>query len=110
MSRREFPGFAKCMELMRQSDPQLQEDGFHWLAPRAGKFIHELIAEFRLEEDQGLKCWLLELIGASRSPEAFEILKDNLESESEALRDWAMRGLRNHDSKESRKLLFDLGK
>ncbi|MGN9807741.1 hypothetical protein ACTMSW_00050 [Micromonospora sp. BQ11] len=56
------------------------------------------------EADQGLRCWLLELIGDARSPRAFALLVEELHSRDESLRDWAERGLRL-DTKESRPVL-----
>jgi hypothetical protein len=49
-----FPGFKKCMAMMRKHDGQTQEDGFHWLLPHAGDFVRELIEEFKNEKDLGL--------------------------------------------------------
>jgi hypothetical protein len=61
--------FRAAMRLMRRSDPQQQEDGFHQLLPRAAGHLDELIDEFeREQDDHGLRCRLLELIGAAASP------------------------------------------
>ena len=94
--------------MMRKSDPQLQEDGFNWLLPRSSEFIEELIIEFNSEKNLGLSCWLLELIGESKSLKSFETLQKSLVNENESIREWAIIGLRNLDTKESRHLLFDL--
>jgi hypothetical protein len=101
-----FPGFAKCMALMRKRDPQAQEDGFHWLLPHAGEYVPELIEAFGQEADQGLRCWLLELIGAARSPDAFDFLAGQLRSTDPRFRAWAIRGLRALGTKEARTLLW----
>lgn len=94
---------------MRKSDPHLQEDGFHFLLPHAKDYINELIKEFKSEKDHELKCWLLELIGESKSPLSFEVLKENLSSDSELLRYWAINGLKNLNSKEARIELNKIG-
>lgn len=61
--------FREAMGLMRSHDPQRQEDGFHLLLPHAADHLDELIAQFEQEQDDhGLRCWLLELIGAAESP------------------------------------------
>ena len=80
---------------------------FSFLAANANKFIGEMIVEFKIEKNHGLKCWLLELIGESKSPKSFDILKDNLQNENESLRDWAILGLKNLNTKEARRLLFE---
>ncbi|MEO0897166.1 MAG: HEAT repeat domain-containing protein [Bacteroidota bacterium] len=109
MKKEKFLGFEKCMELMRKTDSQLQEDGFHFLLPYASDYLNELIREFKEEKDHGLKCWLLELICESKSLESFEILKENLSNDSESLRNWAIHGLKNLDSKEAQTELFKIG-
>jgi hypothetical protein len=98
--------FAQAMRLMRRHDPQLAEDGFQRLRGLAGAHVDELIGEFGRETDHGLRCWLLELIGQSRSPRAFDLLVAQLRVEDEALRDWAQRGLRQLDTKEARRVLW----
>jgi hypothetical protein len=102
-----FPGFNKCMAMMRKRDPQTQEDGFHWLLPHAGKHVHELIEEFGKENDHGLRCWLLELIGSAKSSAAFEFLAGQLLSADQPIRFWAIWGLKNLGTTEARSLLWE---
>lgn len=101
-----FSGFRKCMEAIRRSDPQAQEDGFHQLLPHAGEHVDELIEEFRNEENLGLRCWLLELIGAAKSPDAFEFLAGQLRSPDQQLRFWAIVGLHKLGTQEASTLLW----
>ncbi len=103
--RQKFPGFKACLQMMRQRDPQVQEDGFHWLRPHVSEYVPELIAAFSSETDMGLKCWQLELIGETKSPAAFSLLAENLQSDEESLSHWALIGLQNFDTKEARTLL-----
>ena len=103
-----FPGFAKCMAMMRKRDPQTQEDGFHWLRPHAAEFVEELLAAFHAEQkDHGLRCWLLELIGEARDPRAIPLFAEFLGSGDEQFRSWAVEGLRLLDTSESRRVLFE---
>ncbi|QDU12305.1 hypothetical protein CA11_00820 [Gimesia maris] len=101
-----FQGFDKCMKMMRSHDPQTQESGFHWLAPHANEYISELIEEFEGEDDLGLQCWLIELIGAAKSPNAFSFLSTQLRSNNWQIRQWAISGLKELDTKEARTLLW----
>jgi hypothetical protein len=101
-----FPGFKKCMAMMRKRDGQTQEDGFHWLLPNAGDFVYELIEEYNQEKDLGLRCWLLELIGSAKSPAAFDFLAGELRGPDQRLRHWAVWALKNLDTKEARTLLW----
>lgn len=101
-----FPGFKKCMAMMRNRDPQIQEDGFGWLSAQGNDYVRELIEEFHREENPGLRRWLLELIAAAGSPETFDLLTHQMRSEDPSLRHWAIRGLRNIDTKEARTLLW----
>ncbi|HUE70638.1 MAG TPA: HEAT repeat domain-containing protein [Pirellulaceae bacterium] len=95
--------------MMRDRDPQVQEDGFHWLRPQASKHVLELIAEFERESDSGLRCWLLELIGEACDPRAMGVLTQQLHSRDESMRTWAMIGLKKMSTKEARKALYDAG-
>ncbi len=101
-----FPGFKKCMAMMRKRDPQTQEDGFHWLLAHAGEHVHELIEQFGQEKDHGLRCWLLELIGSAKLPDAFEFLSGQLRNADERFRFRAIKGLKNLGTKEARTLLW----
>jgi hypothetical protein len=102
-----FPGFKKCMAMMRKHAPQTQEEGFHWLLPNAGEYTHELIDEFIKEKDLGLRCWLLELIGSAKSPDAFDFLAGQLRANDQRLRHWAIWALKNLDTQEARTLLWE---
>src|SRR5262249_15695835 len=62
------------------------ENGFHHLLPYAADYVQQLIAEFNSERVHGLRCWLLDLIGQSGSPEAFRFLVESLRSDDERLR------------------------
>jgi HEAT repeat protein len=94
------------MAMMRKRNPATQEDGFHWLLPRAAEYVQELIDEFDKEEDHGLRCWLLELIGAAKSPDAIDFLAGQLRGSDERLRWWAVWGLKNLGTAEARTLLW----
>ncbi|WP_394613900.1 HEAT repeat domain-containing protein [Lentzea sp. JNUCC 0626] len=98
--------FDECMRMMRRRDPQAREDGFWTLRPHAAEHLDELIAAFRTEEDHGLRCWLLELIGDARSPEALPILVEHLDHEDESFASWAATGLQKLDTKEARTALY----
>lgn len=101
-----FADFRKAMRLMRRHDPQYQEDGFFLLQPHAADYVDELIEEFEQENDHGLRCWLLELIGEARSPAALPVLGTQLHSSDPALQDWAVKGLTKLDTHEARTLLY----
>jgi hypothetical protein len=103
-----FPGFANCLQMMRKRNQQTQEDGFHWLLPRASEFVEELMAEFRKETmDHGLRCWLLELIGEARDPRSLSLLVEQLESADESIRQRAIDALQLLNTSESRRILFE---
>ena len=91
---------------MRRRDPRTAEDGFQRAREVAAEHVDDLILEFGRETDHGVRCWLLELIGETRSPETFGVLKSQLWSPDEALSGWAVRGLELLDTKEARRLLW----
>ncbi|MFD7154474.1 HEAT repeat domain-containing protein [Kribbella sp. NPDC059898] len=99
--------FERALGLMRRRDPEVQESGFQLLLPHAAEHVHELMTAFRLEQaDQGLRRWLLELVGEARSQEALPLLVEQLQSDDELLRGWAVRGLQMLDSKSAREQLW----
>ena len=53
-----------------------------------------------------MRCWLLELIGAARSPDALPVLGAQLDSSDESLRYWAVAGLEKLGTPEARTLLW----
>lgn len=98
MSRRRF---EHAMQRMRQKEPQAREDAFDFLREHADAYVDELIAEFTAEEDQDLRCRLLELMAEARSAKALELFRDQLEAADESLRFWAVRGLEMLDTRDA---------
>jgi hypothetical protein len=107
MSKTIFPGFKACMQMMHKHDPQLKEEGFALLAPHAHEFIDELIDEIQNEQEHGLKCWLLELLGESHSEKATIVFQQYLKHEDEGFRYWAAQGLHTLNTKRARQILWD---
>jgi hypothetical protein len=109
MPKRREPTFEECLLLMRSRDPQLAEDGFHFLRPRAKEHLARLIEAFRTERVHSIRCWLLQLIGEARSEDAFAVLCEQAVSPDESLRNWGVTGLELLDTKASRAFLFENG-
>ena len=109
MAKVRFPGYRACLAMMRKRDPQVAEDGFHWLLSRAAEYVDELMLEFLREQDQGLRFWLLELIAEAGSPKAFALFQENLTSGEVGVRDGAIRGLQKLNTPEARQALYDAG-
>jgi hypothetical protein len=106
MKKKKSPGFSKCLSMMKSRRRQTMEDGFHWLLPHAGEHVCELIEAFGKEKEHGLRCWLLELIGAAQCPDAFQLFAELIRSNDWQFRSCAIRGLKNLGTKESRTLLW----
>ncbi|MDP9381573.1 MAG: HEAT repeat domain-containing protein [Chloroflexota bacterium] len=103
----QLPSFQQCLRMMRKHDPQVQEDGYHYLLAQAPVYLDQLIAQFEVEEDIGVRRWLLELIGETRSLAALPLLTECLRSDDEYLRRWAMWGLKTINTKEARRTLWE---
>ena len=101
--------FEKAIALMKKHSPQLQEEGFHTLRPHAAEHLDDLMTAFQSEQDHGLRCWILELIGIAKAPAALPLLAEELRSSDESLRHWAIWGLRQLDTRDARRLLFEAG-
>jgi|SRR5262249_1632402 len=109
MGKHREPTFEECLSLMRKHNPQLAEDGFHFLKPRAKEYLPRLMDAFQTERKHSIRCWLLELIGEARSEDAFPVLCEQALSLDESLRSWGIHGLERLDTKASRTFLFQNG-
>ena len=107
MSKHREPTFNESLALMRKRNPQLAENGFHHLRPRAKECLPQLIEAFRNEEVRSVRCWLLELIGEARSAEALPILCEQALSADESFKAWGIAGLKLLDTKAARTFLFE---
>ena len=107
LAKAKFPGFDKCLQMMRSHDGEMREDGFWWIEQHASQCVSELVAAFGDEENAGLRSGLIELIAAAKSPNAFHFLATQLRSSDWVLRRYAIVGLKNLDTKEARTLLWE---
>lgn len=89
---------------MRGSDPFVAEDAFRDLEADAAHYVSELLEAFRLERDRpgGIGPWLLELLGASKSPRAVPLLESLLSHPDDSYVYWARWGLGEIDTEEAR--------
>lgn len=94
---------------MKSRNPDKAEAGFSALAAIASVSVQERTDAFEAEERLDLRCWLLELISVARSPQAFETLCKQTQSEHEALRNWAIWGITELNTKEARTFPFENG-
>jgi hypothetical protein len=97
--------FAQAVESMRSPEARLRTHGFDFLREHADAYVDELIAEFAREQDDELRCWLLELISEARAPGALGVLAGALESDDESIQFWAIRGLEMLDTRGARDAL-----
>jgi len=94
------------MRMMRKHSALTREEGFHLLLPHASEFVEEMMQEFHDEKNHCLRCWLLELIGEAKDQRALNLLVEQLHSEDEDFRAWAIHGLHALDTHKARKALF----
>jgi len=104
-----FPGFDKCLQIMRSSNGDTSESGFGWIDDRAAEFVPQLIAAFWDDDNARIQGWLIELIGDATSPAAMPFLLERLHDDDELIRDWAILGLRQLNTKEARTALWRSG-
>jgi hypothetical protein len=109
VKKEQFPGFQECLRLMRKRDPQLREEGFHLLLPHAHEHIQQLMELFAQETDSGLRCWLLELLAEAKDASAFPLFLEQLQSNEGSLKTMAIRGLKQLNTKEARRALWEAG-
>lgn len=106
-----FPGVAKCIEILRRHNTRggyLEAVCFE-LTQNAAANAQELFAAFRSEPDARTAHILLGVIVEARIPEALPLFVEQLQSNDDALRAWAIEGLRSLNTPAARKALFDAG-
>lgn len=104
--------FKQAMRMMRWQAGRVgigntSEDGFFSLQLRAGEYVHELVAEFLVEKEPGVRLYLIELISETKSPVALPVLVECLRGEEPDFWGWAMEGLRKLNTREARKELWE---
>jgi hypothetical protein len=106
---KKFPGFKVCMDMLRKKGYGMtQEEGYGWLSRHVSEFLDDLIAEFDKPENAKIQDWIIELIGESSSPRAFEFLRDQLFENDPLNKYWVINGLVNFRPFELRQLIEDL--
>jgi HEAT repeat protein len=103
-----FPGFERCLKMMRHSG-EVSEEGFGLLLPHAAKYLPQLIAAFWDDDNAGIRDWLVELVGEAKSPAAMPFLIERLDDDDESVRDMAVSMLRKLNTKEARTVLWQKG-
>jgi HEAT repeat protein len=106
-----FPGVAKCVAMIRQRNVQggLLEIICDELLQNAKLHASEVIKEFLDERDDQVRRILLAIISEAKLPESLPVFVKLLRSEDESLRYSSELGLRNLDTPESRKALWEAG-
>ena len=104
-----FPGFDESMKMMRSRDGITSEIGFSWLSLFALEYGERLKEELDRETNHGLRCWLLELIGLTKDEGNIALFTEYLVSGDDSYRFWAIAGLRELNTADSRRMLFEAG-
>jgi hypothetical protein len=107
-----FPGVAKCVAMIRQRNVHggLLEIVCNELSQNAKLHATELIEEFGTERDERVRRILLGIFSDAKLPEALPVFVEYLRSNDESLRYWSELDLRNLDTPESRKALWEAGR
>lgn len=103
-----FPGVAKCVELLHSTNVRgLWIDIIcDELLLNAHDHADELIAATRAGVEQGSTI-LLHVLADAKLPEALPLFAELLRSPDESLRHYGVAGLKQLDSKEARRLLWE---
>jgi HEAT repeat protein len=109
-------GFDYWMKVLRHEiklhrseldTPSQEEDAYFALQQYAAEHVDELIQAFSEETDLSRRFYLLELIGEARSPKALPVLVEYLRGDEERFWSWAIYGLRDLETREARKALWE---
>jgi hypothetical protein len=90
-----FPGFEKCVEMIRSRNALLFEEAFGWLVgwsdtkPRVIAYGTELVELMQAETDPRTRAIFIELLGFTESKSVLPILQAELLSPFPEVREWA---------------------
>ena len=106
-----FPGVAKCVELLRSGNAcgTWVDIICNELTKNARENVEELISATRveLERDSNVGRMLLHVVADSKLPEAFGMFVELLKSPDLTLRQYGVEGLKQLDTKEARRLIWE---
>lgn len=78
------------------------------LEDHAAMHMDALIAAFREETDEGVRILLFSAIACAGLPSTIPLLQEILQQDKSAsVRDWAIRGLKELNTKEARRILYE---
>ncbi len=106
-----FPGVAKCVEMLGRRNVQgsLLEIVLGDLQDNAAAHAADLIAAFQAQKSERVRLLLLATFCDAKLQEAMPLFVEHLRSDQENLRHWAERGLRDLNTPEARKVLWEAG-
>jgi hypothetical protein len=109
MSKPHEPAFSDLLAMMREGNPQVAEDGFHYLRPRAKEHVDELLTALGNETNHAMQCWLLQLIGEAKSEKGLVALCAYAKSQDDSLKSWAVQGLVKLNTRQAKTFLKENG-
>lgn len=98
------PGFDKCVEMIRSSDPSTYEDGYQWLQGCLNDYIDELAQLMLRETDPNMRSKFVELVGNSKNPRVIPLLEAELKSPHSEVRGWAYSSLCYFENSEAKRI------
>ncbi len=103
-----FPGVTTCLELLRQGNVRgsWRDIIYYLLLQHAAATVDELLTAYPDAEDS-TKITIISVLAEARLEATLPFLIEQLRSPLEQVRTWAIFGLKNLASKESRRALWD---
>ena len=103
-----FPGVQTCVELLqgRNVHGSYLDSVLYDLELHAATYVDELIQAFRAEQDDRVRVLLLAVMAETGLPAFMPLFIENLHADDE-VRYWAVVGLKQIDTKEARRALWE---
>lgn len=102
-----FPGLTRGFHLLRHSKGAYWEAVFGDFRTHAPELLDELIRAAQDESQADIRWMLLEIIGSTASPKALSLFATYLLDQDEKVRRWSAYGLRELNTREARKVLWE---
>lgn len=102
------PKFKDFLKLLRSNNSFSRDEAYFMLLPFVNQFIPELKAAFETEPKVISKIYLMQLLEEAKSPELLEFFQKNLSHEEEAIRDCALHGLEKINTKEAKRIVWEV--
>jgi hypothetical protein len=92
-----FPGFDKCIEWIRSTDPMIYENGYHLLLLEVHNYGDKIVELIKEEKKPRIKARFVELLGLCKDSKYIPVFEELLRDSGHDTVAWALTSLESLD-------------